>query len=378
MSKHCNACNRSYPDDFDACPRCGAAAEVAEADVIDLGADALEVVEEEAPNVLPEVRPIAASADGPDSAVDLGLPVVSADPNGSGSRSGGESSSISVVEWASLVEEGPEPAAPAAASFDDPADADLIGHAPAAKDEAPPASPATEPAPALPPAPDSEDALASDLEAVRTIFAGDASASFARRGPAQPAAPEPPADDSALDLLAPAGAEPRPAAGGSDSDINLGAAPPEGGSGSEQWMAPGATGQAAPPVIAGSDADIDLGGPVEADSTSHVVMGPEVLEPVDSGIDLASAELEAEVVAESAGAPPAPKRSPPRSSSRPRPRRRIPPSTCPGRRWWRTRPRSSSSIPASIWSGRRSWTWRRRPGRRRRPWSGPSPTPAST
>lgn len=247
MSKHCEACNRSYPDDLDACPRCGAVAEVAEADVIDLGADALEVVEE-APDVLPEAPPIAASADEPDSAVDLGLPVVSSDPNGSGSRSG---SGLSVVEWASLVEEGPAPAEPAAAAFDDPADADLIGQAPAAKDEGSPAappSPATEPTIPLPPAHDSEDALASDLEAVRTIFAGDASASFARRGPAQPAAPQPPADadDSALDLLAPGGGESRPAASGSDSDINLGDVPREAGSGSEQWKAPGCPGKRPP------------------------------------------------------------------------------------------------------------------------------------
>ncbi len=292
MSKHCEVCDRTYPDDLDACPHCAAALEVSEADVIELGADALDVVEEDAPEVVGEAVPIAAFADGSDSAVDLGLPAVPTDPNGSSSHQSGSGSGLSVIEWASLVEEGPEPAAPAAAAFDDPADADLIGHAPAASAEAPPSPPITEPTLALPPVPESEDALASDLEAVRSIFAGDASASFARRDPAQPAVPEQTADadDSALNLISPAG--------GSDSEINLGAPLVEAGSGSLQM------GEPAAPAIGGSDADVDLGAVPEAESTSHVEIGPEVLETVDSGIDLASADLEEQVVAEAVGTPP--------------------------------------------------------------------------
>ena len=52
---------------------------------------------------------------------------------------------------------------------------------------------------------DDEDALANDLDAVRSIFAGDASASFARHVPPQKPASPPPSgdDDSALNLLAP-------------------------------------------------------------------------------------------------------------------------------------------------------------------------------
>ena len=123
MSKHCEVCNRTYPDDLHACPHCAAVAEIPEADVIDLGADALDVVEEAGAEAGAGPAPIAAFASGPDSAVDLGLPAVPTDPNGSGS---GQGSSISVIEWASLVEEGPAPAEPVAASFDDPADADLI------------------------------------------------------------------------------------------------------------------------------------------------------------------------------------------------------------------------------------------------------------
>src|SRR5205807_2003058 len=152
--------------------------EVSEADVVELAEEAPEIVAEAA-------EPVVVSADGPDSAVDLGLPAVSSDPNGSGSDASNPSG-ISVIEWASLVEEGPPHAETAAASFDDPADADLIGqaHEPAAA--APPqAAGSTEPTLALPPVADDEDALATDLAAVRTIFSGDASASFAKRGPAE-------------------------------------------------------------------------------------------------------------------------------------------------------------------------------------------------
>ena len=162
MSKHCEVCNRSFPDDLAGCPHCAESGEVL---------DAVEIVEE-----APEGGAPAAE---PDSAVDLGMPAL---PSGSASGKSGEGSGLSVVEWAALVEEEPTPAEPAPAQFDDPADADLLRQAPA-------------------PAGADEDALASDLDAVRNIFGGDASASFARKAP--PAAPAAADDDSALDLLSP-------------------------------------------------------------------------------------------------------------------------------------------------------------------------------
>jgi hypothetical protein len=175
MSKHCEVCDRSYPDDLGACPHCAEVKEISEADVVDLGSEPPESASPEA-SAVAEALPVEPSADRPDSAIDFGLPVLSSDPDASGSRKG-EGSSISVVEWASLVEEAPADPAPAPASFDDPADADLIGQAAGAKAEAPAASQTPAEPTLLPPsAGKGEDALSADLEAVRSIFAGDASA----------------------------------------------------------------------------------------------------------------------------------------------------------------------------------------------------------
>ena len=91
MSKTCEVCKRSYSDQLAACPHCAEVVELSEDDVVG-------VVE-----------------DASDSAVDLGLPAVSSDPHAGGQASGG--SSLSFVEWASLVEEKSEPPAPAASKL---------------------------------------------------------------------------------------------------------------------------------------------------------------------------------------------------------------------------------------------------------------------
>ena len=209
MSKHCEVCKSSYSDQLDACPHCAEADEIAEADVVELAEDVPEVVVE---------GPASAHAAAPsDSAIDLSLPTMQVDGSGSGAHSG-DASGLSFVEWASLVEEGPAHVEPAAAQFDDPADADLISrlHDPLPEtadpiaathnplpETADPVAATHDPLPAMAedddihstlgalpvePTPavahDDEDALSADLEAVRTIFSGDASASFVRRGPA--------------------------------------------------------------------------------------------------------------------------------------------------------------------------------------------------
>jgi len=263
MSNFCEVCKRPYPDELAACPHCEEAMELADDDVIEVVEEAPEAGQEDAPVAVVE----------PDSAVDLGIPAL---PSGSKSGQVGEGSGLSVVEWASLVEEGPTPAEPAAAQFDAPSDADLL---PAA---APPSVP-NEPTLAQPPVKDDdEDALASDLDAVRSIFAGDASASFARHVPPQkPVSPPPSADDdSALNLLAPD--EPVPpsaheqAVEAAGSGIDLTAAD------LEQEVVAESLGE--PPVLEVADSGIDL---TEADL---IVEGPAAAGPVaaaaDSDIDL--------------------------------------------------------------------------------------------
>ena len=95
MAKHCDVCNKSYPDTEAHCPHCAAAA---------------------------------------DSAVNLGGPFVAEVAGSSGSlvaepeRPSGDS----VVTWSALVEEAPsEEGGPGSAKIDSPSDVDLLGHAPA-------------------------------------------------------------------------------------------------------------------------------------------------------------------------------------------------------------------------------------------------------
>ena len=60
MSKHCEVCNRSYPDDLKACPHCAEVVEIGEADVVDLGSSTQMVVEE-APEIVAGASPVAPS-----------------------------------------------------------------------------------------------------------------------------------------------------------------------------------------------------------------------------------------------------------------------------------------------------------------------------
>ena len=290
MSNFCEVCKRPYPDELAACPHCEGAVELADEDVIE--------IVEEAPEAGPENVPVAQVE--PDSAVDLGIPAL---PSGSKSGQSGEGSGLSVVEWASLVEEGPTPAEPAPVRFDAPSDADLL--------------PAAAP-PAQPPVKSDEDALATDLEAVRSIFAGDASASFARGVPTRKSAPPPSDDDdSALNLLAPD--EPLPpsahaqAVEASESGIDLTAADLEEevvaeAAGEPPAPAPGSgidltaadlivEGPAAEPAASASGSGVDLTKFVE-EATPAEAAGAEL---VDSGIDLDEQDVVG--VSETAGAP---------------------------------------------------------------------------
>ena len=263
MSNFCEVCKRSYPEELDACPHCAEAAELVEEDAVELV--------EEPPQTGDSAAPLELE---PDSAIDLGLPTL---PSGAEGSSSGHS-----VQWAELVEEEPIPTEPASAVFDDPADADLLPppvaaaseerhDMPAAEAVAPPA--VNEPAPAQPPVSDEgEDAL----EPLRKLVSGDVSASFARHVPPPQPLAEPPAedDDSALDLHHPNGDEPARAA-------EAPAAEPEASA-------------------------IDLGAAdVIADEPASLSAHEEAVEAADSGIDLTTAELEEEVVAEAVGEPPA-------------------------------------------------------------------------
>jgi hypothetical protein len=264
MSKHCEVCKRSYPDELAACPYC--------AEVVKLSDDDMIEVTEEAP----------------DSAVDLGLPAVASDSHaGGGAAPTGDASSLSFIEWASLVEEKSAPAEPAASHFDDPADAHLNG--PASQPEAAAGEfhsihsassglsggPAGGEAPTAVPA-DDEDALAGDLAAVRSIFAGDASASLSRGvSPPDAAAPIADASDSALDLLAPNGEEESP--------------PKEGASLAAEKSAGGHDPE--PPMVEAMDSGIDLvAADLEEELVADAVKARPVVEAGDSGIDLADVE----------------------------------------------------------------------------------------
>ncbi len=187
MSKTCEVCKRSYSEKLAACPLCAEVVELSDDDVVE------------------------AVQGGSDSAIDLGLPAASPSPE-VGDRPG-EGSGLSFVEWASLVEEKsapPEPAAPVNKLPSPPlAPASVGGVSP--RSDAPSAGAAEE-----------EDALAGDLDAVRSIFAGDASASFSRQAPTPPPpAPISETDDSALDLLAVNDPEQAPLVEAVDSGIDM-------------------------------------------------------------------------------------------------------------------------------------------------------------
>jgi len=97
MAKHCDVCNKSYPETEAHCPHCAAAA-----------AD----------------EPHLAEAD--DSAVDLGEPVVAEAASSSGHHKPAEpKSGSSAVAWVSLVEDADD----SSVKIDSPSDADLLAHA---------------------------------------------------------------------------------------------------------------------------------------------------------------------------------------------------------------------------------------------------------
>ena len=274
MSKTCEVCNRPYSDDLTECPHCAAAVEV-------LDEDAIEIVEEAPESAVPLI--------GPDSAIDLGTP---APPSDSSSNQAG-GSGLSVVEWASLVEEQPTRSEPAPLFFDNPSDANILRDTGAAP-------PAAGPSLAGPAArTEDEDALASDLDAVRNLFGGDASASFALHVPPTPPSTE---DDSALNLLAPdADLAELPEAAQHDvgSGIDLGPADVV------EESAPVSAHEAAADV---SGSGIDLMGAELEQEVVDDAGGAPPAQPADvsgSGIDLMGAELEHEAVAASGGAPPA-------------------------------------------------------------------------
>src|SRR5690349_17085375 len=95
MAKFCESCKRSYPDDQNTCPHCGAPA-----------------------------RPAPSASD---SSVDLGRPPAPGEAAGPGSPGSGGLSGHSVIGWADLVEE--PGATGSAVKVDSPSDADLLRRA---------------------------------------------------------------------------------------------------------------------------------------------------------------------------------------------------------------------------------------------------------
>jgi hypothetical protein len=301
MSKHCEVCNRSYPDDLNACPHCAEVVEVDEADVVELAEEAPQAAA--APEAASDaVAPDAVARGEGDSAVDLSLPAVPVDAD-----VGAGASSISVIQWASLVEEAPAEPEPAPAAFDDPADADLLRPAP----DAPAAAGAgAEPAAAAPAAED-EDAVGAGLDAVRNIFSGDPSASFVRRGAAEAALPAAASgDDSAVNLLDPGPGASAPdadepaalgahqATEGAGSGIDLASAEIEqqvvADAGSRAPAAPAAAGADDPGTRPISDAGIDLSGAAagEGESGPHAGIEQGAPEVSESGRDLIAEQVE--------------------------------------------------------------------------------------
>ncbi len=140
--------------------------------------------------------------------------------------------------------------------------------------------------PEVPPAApvDDEDALAGDLAAVRSIFAGDASASFSRRPPVQdPVARIPDADDSALDLLAPRDEEqmPPPLVEPVDSGIDL------GGAELGQELVSNASNASKASAIEIGNSEIDLGqahvaDPASSEGLSGIVVADSSLHLIDA------------------------------------------------------------------------------------------------
>lgn len=144
MAKHCDVCNRAYPDQLASCPRC---ARAAQAPHMPIGSES-----EIDLNVLNEGGAIPGDGPGSGSAVDLGergrathharpvgsesemdiaVPPARVPDTNSGvflDKIEGESDS-SVVEWAALVQDATHPVDASGVRVDSPSDKDLIAKA---------------------------------------------------------------------------------------------------------------------------------------------------------------------------------------------------------------------------------------------------------
>ena len=153
MAKIFEVCKRPYPDDRPACPHCAA-------EVIEVAEDAI-VINPPDDGSKPSAGP------GSSSAVDLGAPGSGV---GSSAPPADPSSGVSVVEWASLVEDPPSQASAAPPGRGDaPSDQGIGGHA----DSGAPTAPHPGPTPAGPlPATGSVAALISRATGVDPYYVG--------------------------------------------------------------------------------------------------------------------------------------------------------------------------------------------------------------
>lgn len=298
MSKHCDVCNKSYPETEPHCPHCAAAK--AEPAVVELAdeprppADGEPVVveladgprlAESAADALEGAAPAVAS----DSAVDLGEPVVAELASDVALVSPAPESGSSNVGWASLVEDVPADAgAPPAAKIDSPSDREIIGHA----------------APDTPPPPPEEPFVAEVESGVD--LAGERP-SAVNLGAAPAGAPEggavPEEETSAIDLgaLAASGAGGSSSAVGVEavgsSDVNLESAPvitPESGLSPAPKSPPsGAAEDAGGAEFPDDVAEVEAGSAVNLGEATAPTERPSsrdlIAEAVESGVDLAGA-----------------------------------------------------------------------------------------
>jgi len=175
MAKHCDVCNKSYPDTDAYCPHC-AAAEVLDLGDADLDEPALAEEASQEPAVVELAEePVLAESDD-DSAVDLGEPLVAdlASSSGSPVATADPASGASDIAWSALVEDAD--AAPSA-KVDSPSDVDLLAHVP----------------------PDNRPAVPSDSAVGREPFIAEVASGTDLPGPAVAETPPPaPAGDSAV------------------------------------------------------------------------------------------------------------------------------------------------------------------------------------
>jgi len=294
MAKHCDVCNKSYPDTDAYCPHC-AAAEVLDLGDADLDEPALAEEASQEPAVVELAEePVLAESDD-DSAVDLGEPLVAdlASSSGSPVATADPASGASDIAWSALVEDAD--AAPSA-KVDSPSDVDLLAHVP----------------------PDNRPAVPSDSAVGREPFIAEVASGTDLPGPAVAETPPPaPAGDSAV------GREPFVAevassedlTGAPSSEVNLADGPRlHGAAPSDVALASEAAEQESSAIDLGSltakaAEDSAVADVVELADSSAVHLGEEPIftaESSPSPADLAALATEAEIApesAESAGAP---------------------------------------------------------------------------